>query len=133
MLDGELVPSSPQRPANSRESHPEQPFRGPDQTGSKIPEVREGGRVPSHVEPRPDTTPDELCQHTFEKDVIRVLHLTTQHTPVGPRSITFTDLISRRQPSSIGLPQKDLDLRRNTGPPNQLELGSRSARDKLSV
>ena len=49
MLDGELDPSSPQRPANSRESHPEQLFRGPNQTRGKVTEIREEGRASSHV------------------------------------------------------------------------------------
>ena len=85
MLDSELVPSIPQCLADCHESHPEHTFRNPNQTRGEVPELREGGRAPRHVEPGPNTAPDKLCQNTIEEDVIHVLQLTKWTTIIpGP-------------------------------------------------
>ena len=85
------------------------------------------------MKPGPNATPKKFGQNTAKENMVRILTLTTQHTSIGARSATPTNLVRRRQPASECLPHKDLNLGWDTSPPDHLELGSIGAGYKLGV
>ena len=65
--------------------------------------------------------------------MLGVLQCPTKHTPVGPRPVSFLNLIGRRKLTPDSLPEKYLDLRRNSSRPDMLKLDRAPPRDKLGV
>ena len=118
MFDRKFVPNSPQRPTYRTQTNPENPLSRPSQRIGKVSQLKKGGGVPSNLEPGSDTTPDQLSKHTMKKDMIHVLQGTPKSTKLRARHVSLTNLVSRGETASEGLPEEDFNFRRNSRPPN---------------
>jgi hypothetical protein len=79
-LNGELISSGPERPAQGRKQHPEKILGNPSKSlkdGEKISERR---GVPVDLEQDPTTAPNELGKRTSEKYVISILKPMAKNT-----------------------------------------------------
>ena len=80
MLNGKFVPSRPEGPTDRSQAHPKNTSGNARQIISKSPELRERSRVPGHLKPLFNTTPDQLSQDIMKEDMSRILQVATQGT-----------------------------------------------------
>ena len=133
MFDSKFITRRPQGPAHGSKADPKQSPLGPNQRISQGAQVSEGGRSPGHMHPGSDATPKQLSQNTIEENMRRVFSQTTKRTTIRARAIMFANLVTRRQTPTRGLPEENLNLRRDTSPPNPIEFGGGGSGNKLSI
>ena len=85
------------------------------------------------MQPRSDITPHQLGQRTAKKDMVSVLLHRAELTSSRARAVPFSNLVCRGQPTPSGLLEKDLDLGRDLGSPNEFELRSGGTRNNPGI